>query len=214
MYEYVTDAEVSEYRSYCAEVLTELRDRLLDKDINTQFILVGSGARNMVMRNGNGPFDLDYNLRILDMPDTYWNNLRSLKDLVRNELNYIVRHTWFSDGKDLTSVITAILRNGAGVEFKFDIAIIAENDEGNLCRLIHDKRVWPERFYWNEVPKSHDVKAKADVIKKKGKWGDVRDKYYDLKNMYLERQDYDHPSFVCYIEAVNAIYQKCNKKKK
>lgn len=61
MYEHVTDAEVSEYRSYCAEILTELRDNLLDKEINTQFILVGSGARNMVMRNGNGPFDLDYN---------------------------------------------------------------------------------------------------------------------------------------------------------
>lgn len=214
MYEYVTDAEVKEYRSYCAEVLTELRDRLLSKDINTQFILVGSGARNMVMRNGNGPFDLDYNLRILDMPDYYWNNLKSLKDLIRNELNSVVRRTWFSDGKDSTSVITALLRNSEGVEFKFDIAIIAENDEGNLCRLIHDKSVWPDRFYWNEAPKSHDVKMKVDSIKKKGNWNEVRDKYYDLKNMYLERQDYDHPSFICYIEAVNAVYQKCIKKKK
>lgn len=211
MYEYVTDAEVSEYRGYCSEILTELRDNLLEKEINTQFILVGSGARNMVMRNGDGPYDLDYNLKIINMPDSYWNNLGGLKNMIINELNRIVRGTWFSDGKDSTSVITALIRDNSGVTFKFDIAIIGENSKGNYCRLIHDKSVIFGRFFWNEVPNSHNVKTKADYIKKKGKWILVRDKYRDLKNMYLARNDNNHPSFISYVEAVNAIYDKCHK---
>lgn len=153
MYEYVTNAEVREYRSYCAGILTDLRDRLLDKDINTQFILVGSGAKNMVMRDGNGSFDLDYNLRIINMPEMYKNNLKRLKDLIRGELNSIVKGSWFSDGKDSTSVITAIICDSIGVKFKIDVAIIGQNRNG----------------------------------------------------------DYNHLSFICYVEAVNHVYQKYKK---
>lgn len=212
MYEFVDNVEVSEYRSYCARILTRLRDDLLEKEINTQFILVGSGARNLVMRDGDGPFDLDYNLRIISMPDYYWDNLKQLKDLVRNKLNEIVRGSWFSDGKDSTSVITALIRDNTGVEFKFDVAIIGVNAKGNLCRLIHNKSVWPEQFTWNEVPNSHRVKERADAIKSIGKWEEVRTKYKELKNMYLYRQDRNHPSFICYVEAVNSVHNKYQSK--
>ena len=51
------------------------------------------------------------------------------------------------------------------------------------------------------------MQEKADKIKKAGKWLAVRERYLDKKNYYLRRNDYDHPSFVCYIEAVNEIYQ-------
>ena len=214
MFDFVTDAEISEYRSYCSGVLTELRDKLYEYDINTQFVLVGSGARNMVMRDGNGPFDLDYNLRIIDMPEDYWKAPGNLKNLVRNTLNSIVRNTWFSDGKDSTSVITALLQSGTNTLFKFDLAIIGDNGNGNLCRLIHDKHSFPERFFWNEVPNSHNIKAKVNAIKQAKKWLEVREKYKDLKNLYLSRHDYNHPSFICYIEAVNAIHQKYFSKRK
>ena len=30
--------------------------------------------------------------------------------------------------------------------------------------------------------------------------------YEKIKNMYLVRNDYNHPSFICYIEAVNNVY--------
>ena len=71
MYEFVNDAEIKPYRSYCSKILTDLRDLLLEKyEINTQFVLVGSGARNMVMRDGSGPFDLDYNIVIIKIRET------------------------------------------------------------------------------------------------------------------------------------------------
>ena len=63
MFRIVDDSECRRYRQDCAKVLTQVRDTLRDeKDIITQFTLVGSGARNMVTRNGDGPFDLDNHL--------------------------------------------------------------------------------------------------------------------------------------------------------
>lgn len=63
MFRIVDDSECRRYRQDCAKVLTNVRDTLRDeKDIITQFTLVGSGARNMVTKNGNGPFDLDYRI--------------------------------------------------------------------------------------------------------------------------------------------------------
>lgn len=208
MYEFVSESEIKPYRSYCSEILTELRDLLLEEhEINTQFILVGSGARNMVMRNGSGLFDLDYNLVIISMPDEFWSNLRRLKNTVISSLNKIVGKTCFSDGHDFTSVISVYLylNHTPTVKFKLDIAILSENRQGNLCRLIHDK--WRNVFNWCEVPSSKNVRARADKLKKLGRWYDVRDEYLKLKNLYLQRGDRDHPSFVVYVEAVNQVYQ-------
>ena len=208
MYYFVDEANVTPYRSYCSMVLEELRDNLNSKrDINSQFILIGSGGKNMVTQNEDGPFDLDYNLRIISMPDEYWNDLKKLKDTIRNELNKIVGKTLFSDGQDSKSVITSrlVLNNDEQV-FSFDIAILAENKNGNLCRLLHNKHYG--QFTWNEVPNSHNVKDKADLLKRKGCWNEVRQTYLDLKNMYLSRNDNNHPSFIVYVEAVNQIYNK------
>ena len=45
-----------------------------------------------------------------------------------------------------------------------------------------------------------------EYIKEKGKWQLVRSQYLDIKNRYLRQNDHDHPSFICYIEAVNNVY--------
>lgn len=212
MYEYVEKSVIKPYRSYCSNIMIELRDNLNENyDIITQFSLVGSGSdsKNMVTANGNGPFDLDYNLQIIRMPDKYWNSLKKLKDTIRNELNKIVNNTFFSDGKDSKSVITSLLhfRESPQIEFSFDIAILAKNGEGNWCRLIHNK-LSPNQFTWNEVPTSNNVKDKAQILKSKHLWNEVRDCYLDLKNKYLRRGDFNHPSFIVYIEAVNQVYQR------
>ncbi len=209
MYEYVNYSEIRPYRNYCSRILTDLRDLLLEKyEINTQFVLVGSGARNMVMRDGSGPFDLDYDLVIIGMPNIYWNDLGKLKNTVISSLNKIVGKTWFSDGHDSTSVVSSYLylNDTPTVKFKFDIAILGKNSQGNLCRLIHDK--WYRTYNWCEVPSSKNVRAKSDKLKKLGMWNEVRDTYKKLKNLYLCRGDRYYPSIVVYVEAVNQVYQK------
>ncbi|MDD4291049.1 MAG: hypothetical protein PHX51_02255 [Clostridia bacterium] len=215
MYDFVDSAEIKPYKSFCAKTMEQLRDTLREEnDINSQFYLIGSGAKNLVTQNENEPYDLDYNLLILTAPQEYWNDLKRLKDEVRNTLNQIVGKTLFSDGQDSTSVITSKLHftENEGVEFSFDIGILAENKNGNLCRLIHEKNRYgftnQDRFYWNECPSSHNVKEIADILKEHNLWEEVRQTYLDKKNMYLRRNDRDHPSFVVYVETVNEVYVK------
>ena len=146
---------------------------LKEKGFSAQFTLVGSGARNMVTRNGDGPFDLDYNLEIIKAPEEYWNNLRGLKDTIRILLDKAAGLKCFSESQDSTSCLTALLhfRDEPTVKLKFDVAIVSRNSKGKLCRLIHNKNAWgygKDQYVWNEIPDSHDVAQKAKRLKAEG----------------------------------------------
>lgn len=79
-YEFVRESEAKQYRSDCSYVLKETCELLKKKGISAQFSLVGSGARNMITRDGNGPYDLDYNLLVMKADDEY-RDPRLLKEL-------------------------------------------------------------------------------------------------------------------------------------
>lgn len=211
-YEFVYESEAKRYRSDCSRTLKKTCEVLRAKGISAQFTLVGSGARNMITRNGDGPYDLDYNLLVVKADDEY-RDPRLLKDTIRNTLNKAVGGKFFSDAQDSTSCLTALLhfKDTPNVEFSFDVAITTKNKNGNYMRLIHNKNVYAlglDQYTWNEVPNSHQVKDKADELKKAGLWEKVRDRYLDKKNMYLSRQDHNHPSFLVYVEAVNEVYNE------
>ena len=161
----------------------------------------------MITRNGDGPYDLDYNLLVMKADNEY-RDPRLLKDTIRNALNKAVGGKFFSDTQDSTSCLTALLhfKDTPNVEFSFDVAIIKKNPNGNYMRLVHNKP-W-NQYTWNEVPRSHQVKDKADELKEAGLWQEVRDRYLEKKNMYLSWQDRNHPSFVVYVEAVNEVYNR------
>ena len=212
-YEFVYASEYDAYRSDCSKVLMETCKRLKRKDIIAQFILIGSGGRNLVTRNGNGPFDLDYNLNIIKAPDAYSNDLRKLKDTIRVALNESEGFECFSPAHDSTSCLTTILhfKNTPAVEFSFDVAIVTQNENGNYLRLVHNKNAWGlsfDQYTWNEIPFSYDVKEKAEALKDAGLWEKVRSRYLELKNTYLFWGDKNHPSFVVYVEAVNQVYHQ------
>lgn len=168
----------------------------------------------MVTRNGNGPFDLDYNLEIIKALDEYWNDLHHLKGTVRVALDKAIGiKSCFSESQDSTSCLTALLHfdDEPSVKFSFDVAIVMKNSKGSLCRLLQNKNgfgIGNDQYVWNEVPDSHDVAQKAKQIKSKGLWLEVREQYVELKNMYLLRHDKNHPSFIVYVEAVNQVYNE------
>ena len=212
-YEFVCEFEAKCYRSNCSDVLKKTCELLKEEGISAQFSLVGSGARNMITRNGDDPYDLDYNLLIMRAEERYWNDLRLLKETVRNALNWAERREFFPDAQDSTSCLTALLhfKDTPNVEFSFDVAITTKNKNGNYMRLIHNKNVYAlglDQYTWNEVQCSHQVKDKADELKEAGLWQEVRDRYLEKKNMYLSWQDRNHPSFVVYVEAVNEVYNR------
>ena len=215
MYEFVDHAEVEQYQKFCSEKLQSLCATLKKDGITAQPILIGSGARNLVTRNGAGAFDLDYNLEIIRMPAEYDQDPFALKNRVMTLLNKQLEGTYFSDAKDSTSVITAVLlfTDNPQVQFSFDIGIIKKNKKGNYCRLIHQKDGQSHgTFTWCEIPTSAQVGEKASAIKKAGKWVAVRQRYLELKNRYLKGNDRDHPSFVVYVEAVNQVFATLSKK--
>lgn len=129
MYKLVDEAECKKYRLDCSATLKQVRSTLREKGITSQFTLVGSGARNMVTRDGDGPFDLDYNLEIIKATDECWNDLRRLKDTVRVALDKAIGiKDCFSESQDSTSCLTAILhfKGEPTVKFPFICQILLE----------------------------------------------------------------------------------------
>ena len=173
--------------------------------------LVGSGARNLITQNSNEPIDLDYNLLIIDS-EINTNNGREIKEYIRKQFNVILNKNGWRDCMDSTSVLTTEKRyftKGNHTEFSIDLDIVF-NNRGGWYRLIHEKTgiVALDRYYWNLVPDSRDLFDKVSDIKDEHLWNEVIDIYLEKKNMYLRRQDYNHPSFNVYVETVNQVFNK------
>lgn len=173
--------------------------------------LVGSGAKNLITQNSNEPIDLDYNLMIIDS-EININNCREIKEYIRKQFNVILNKNGWNDCMDSTSVLTTEKRHftkGNHTEFSIDLAIVF-NDRNGCHRLIHEKTgftAW-DRYYWNLVPNSRNLFDKVAAIKDEHLWDEVIDEYLEKKNMYLRRQDYNHPSFNVYVETVNQVFNK------
>ena len=219
MYYFVEDKQfLKRAQSDCSATIKELETLLRNNyDINSQAFLVGSGARNMITQNENEGIDFDYNLNILSCPD--WDNAKSIKETVRIAFNKILRNQGLNDAEDSTSSITTkpmYFKNAPEIEFKIDVCIVTKNNAGEWERLIHEKTgyTYNDRYFWNAAPNSKDYQEKARKIKSvPGWWDKVRAKYLDRKNYYLKKGDNNHPSFVCYIEVINDVYNTMRQKK-
>lgn len=215
MYHYVEDKVfLSGLRTRCGRILQSTCHILKkDFDIGASFSLVGSGARNLITQNDNQSIDLDYNIQIVRCKD--FNDCRWLKECVRKAFNQALQYHGEHDCRDSRSVLTSKwmdmyyvnIRPGIVPSCSIDLCIVMEED-GHTYRLIHKKTGWSvsDQYYWNEAPSSKIVQKKANDIKKHGMWYLVREAYLDIKNMYLSRNDQNHPSFICYAEAVHRVY--------
>ena len=229
MYNYVTNKQlISSMRSCCGDMMQDLCHTLKEEyDIGAEFTLVGSGARNLILQNANEPIDLDYNLKIVRSDD--WNG-KYIKECVRKAFNIVLRKYGWEDCEDSKSSLTTkkhYFPRISDTEFSMDVCIVREDKDGNFYRLIHKKTGYTNvnniayaasiysglitrrpdnEYYWNIAPNSRDIKYKVDYIKSNGKWELVREQYKNIKNRYLTQNDYNHPSFICYIEAVNTVY--------
>lgn len=211
MYNYVTNKQlISTMRSLCGDIMQDLCHTLKeDYDIGATFTLVGSGARNLILQNASEPIDLDYNLKIIRI-DNYENCLY-IKECVRKAFNIVLRKHGWRDCEDSKSSLTTkkhYFPRISDTGFSMDVCIVYKDDDGNLNRLIHEKTgyIFADRYCWNMAPNSRNIKFKVDYIKHKGKWQLVRKQYKKIKNKYLTQNDHNHPSFICYIEAVNNVY--------
>ena len=211
MFDYVEDKEfLSRMRSLCGEIMQDFCHCLKeDYDIGAVFFLVGSGARNLIVKNASLPIDLDYNLEIVRCED--FENCRGIKECARKTFNKVLNEYDLRDCEDSTSSLTTgkiHFTRGNPTEFSMDVCIVCRDTEEDFYRLKLKKTgfTYLDEYYWNEAPHSEGIQKKAKYIKKRGKWQLVRTQYLDIKNRYLQRNDHDHSSFICYIEAVNNVY--------
>lgn len=210
MYEYVDRKLVQHHDRKCRKILEKLRQVLREEyGIDCQISLVGSGAWDMVTRNGNGPFDLDYNLILQSYPKEFDHDLGRLKRGIRETLDSISGDVNFFPGKDSRSVVTMLLTPIASKApvFHADLAILSKNVDGDFQRLIHNKQLLSGGYTWNKLPDSHRVGRRAAVLRQQGYWAEVRKAYLDRKNWYL-RSLHDRTSFQVYVETVNEVFQR------
>ena len=216
MYHFIEDKQdLMMAQSLATEIAVAIQDQVREDGISCQIFLIGSGARNLVTANNDEPFDFDYNLNILKYDN--WDDGKTIKETVRKAANKVMREYGLGDFQDSTSSLTSseiYFKDQTDLIFSIDIGIVTKDNNGLWNRLIHEKTgfVVVDRYYWNEVRNSKDVSDKAAILKKNNHWEDVRQRYLDIKNKYLRANDYNHPSFICYIEAVNEIFQKYGKK--
>lgn len=209
---YVKNSTVKPYRSFSADKMNQVKQMLkAEYNLDSDFYLVGSGAKNLVTQNEKEPFDLDWNLEVYNLNEPT-KNAEWLKNTVMNFLNKILEDTPFKNCQDSTAVITSRWVSKDGLEFSFDIAILVRNSVGTFCRMIHDKYL--NRYYWNEVPNSNEVYEKMEKLKENGWWDDIRETYLNKKNMYLKKADREnHPSFNVFVETINEVwYKACSKR--
>lgn len=218
MYHYLDDKEFQrKMRALSGEIMQLLCHYLKENyDIGAGFYLVGSGAKNLILQNANNSVDLDYNLEIVRCED--FEDCRYLKECTIKSFNKCLQeYGWFNcNCDDSTSALTSkliYLNCGNNTAFKIDVCITVRDEYDNYYRLIHEKTglTLYDRYYWNMAPQSEKLKKKVDYIKDCGKWELVRQQYLKIKNKYLTQNDLKHhPSFVCYIEAVNNVYNSRN----
>ena len=189
MYKYVEDKQFVNlaYRN-CSDMINQLVQRLKKENIKTSMRIAGSKSRNMVMRNGKGGIDFDFNLVVEETPN--WKG-KFLKNKVMNCLNEILDKEALYHCCDSTSVVSTqeIIMVGEGVKntpYKIDICIVRERnlkDGKSVERLIHHKkkRDQEESYSW-ETAYKNDVKFYAKVDKlKKSYWTEVREVYKDKR---------------------------------
>lgn len=213
MYHYIDDKYfLKQMRCYCSDIINQLVQQINNDSIMTVAAhLVGSGAKNLITQNEKEPIDLDYNLCIIASSGLSIYDGCSIKEYIRKQFNIVLKRNGWTDCKDSTSVLSTgkyyFPKPRNQTNFSIDLAIVRKDLYG-WHRLIHHKTgiVSLDRWYWNLTPNSVNLEAKITTLKNEHLWEEVREVYLKRKNMYLQRNDYNHPSFIVYVETINEVY--------
>ena len=208
MYSYVSKSAVKPARKICSALLAGMKECLQEDGIEIRIEPVGSAKTNLVTRNGNEPFDLDFDILVYNGME-----LRELKDKALRAAREGADAYGFRKIQDSTSAITCIhYKEGTdAIDFRLDLGIVVMKSKGRGYRLIHDKA--KDDYVLNEKPIRYEkLEQQRIAIKRNDMTGELRKAYLEKKNYYLAEADRNHPSFVVYAEAVNQTYQKIKDK--
>ena len=200
-YRYAKQSEVKELETWCMEILHAVQNEVRDY-FTFDIRLIGSGDKRLVTQNSDESFDLDYNIILQKDKKGLLDNPKQIKEIFVARFNKVLkcRISNYSHVSDSTSVITSKIIMDNRLRFSFDVAIIVEGDNGYFYRLINDKN--SGRYIWNQVKHSANYFERFKYVKENGAWLQFKQRYLDLKNMHLSRQD-AVKSFSIFLETLN-----------
>lgn len=210
-YQFATKKDVKVANKWCISVLKDVQ--ILVRDWFTfDFRLIGSGGKHLVTYNEGQPFDLDYNIIIQKDKQSLHGKPEKIKKIFIDAFETVFSETitYFNVDEyfkinNSTSVITLKYISSGMLEFSFDVAIMQENENGYLEKIIFDKK--NNVFIWNKVKQSDNLYDKAVQVKQNYDWNKVRNRYLELKNKSLSNQD-DTKSFSIFVQVINEFYNK------
>lgn len=200
-YRFANSKQVRELTAWCMDILHEVQTEVRDY-FTFDIRLIGSGDKRLVTQNNDESFDLDYNIILQKDKKGLLDKPKQIKEIfVKRFQNVLQKYKpKYSNVCDSTSVITAKLVNKNKLSFSFDVAIIVEGDDGYFYKLINDKETG--RYIWNQVKQSVNYMERLKVVKDSGQWLKFKQRYLQLKNMYLSQHD-ERKSFSIFLETLN-----------
>lgn len=213
MYVFLNKNDYKDIKSYSSNVINELVQEInKEKKLFVSMELIGSGAKNLILQNGDNPIDFDYNIIIEEFIEYTVNKCAEIKNYIIEKFNIVLKRKKLSGYRDSKSVITTKKISKYNKVFSIDVAVVAKF-EGIYNKIIHQKTgdTKKDEWYWNQIKDSNELEKKVEKIKSKN-WEKLRQTYKNRKNMYLERNDHDHSSFICYVEAINEVFSSLNLK--
>lgn len=200
-YKFANQKEVKELEIWCMAILHAVQEEIRDY-FTFDIRLIGSGDKRLVTQNSDESFDLDYNIILQRDKKGLLNNPKQIKDIFVRKFNKVLKEyvSDYSHTSDSTSVITVKLIRNNKLHFSFDVAIVVEGDDGLFYRLINDKTTG--RYIWNQVKQSSNYFERFKIVKASGDWLKFKQRYLELKNLHLKRQD-GVKSFSIFLETLN-----------
>ena len=205
-YSYPVQSDVTKCNIWCTEIINIVQKKL--KNYFTFDIrLIGSGEKRLVTQNGDGCFDLDYNLIIKKDKCGLLNEPNEIKKLFTRAFSDILKKKvrGITHSCDSSSVVTNEIIIDDKLVFKFDVAIIVEGDDDCYYKLVNNK--YNASCIWNKVPESQGYMDRYNIIKEEGLFSDFKEEYLRLKNIHLSKQD-GVKSFSIFLETLNNIEQR------
>lgn len=208
-FKYVTKRHLFPVKEELIQIINEVQDQVR-KDFTFQYEFVGSVKRNMVTYDAGTNVGYDFDVNILVNIDKFNFQAKEIKTKIRLALAKIAHQYGYANAEDSTRVITIKVKDkqNSRILHSCDFAIVNDyiDDDGNKRqKYIHFSKK-QKSYSWKEQPHGfYLLEEKAEWIRSKGHWDEIRDLYLYKKNT---NDILSKHSRSIYAETVHEICQK------
>lgn len=202
---YITREEATIVKKELIELINLVQDEVREH-FTFRYDFIGSASRNMITCDfkTNVGYDFDVNIRVNDKDEDY--SAYEIRNILREAFNkfaYIYDYDYPEDGQRVMTIKVKDTENSRIIH-SCDFAVVHDTSDGRQQYIRYNKK--DNSYYWEYQPKGfYLIDEKIEIIKKSGKWNDLRDLYLDKKNSNTNK---DKKSRSLFAESVNNIYNR------